>query len=166
MSSVQPVEIKILRGLIRQNCNNCQKMTAAVVKKVKGTAHVFDGIVIAGPSVSVQPNATARGPVWKLPPANFQNQVQTSLEGNLVGNVYDPKPAYSHPPYLPRYTTTSVNRLKSWRSFFLMESETLVEPGYGDVSKENRDRKGKPSIERGGYRQGWKQGPWKRNEGC
>ena len=55
MSSVQPIEIKIF-GNDQQKLQTLSKQVAEVVTGVKGTADVFDGIVIAGPSVSIDPD--------------------------------------------------------------------------------------------------------------
>jgi Cu/Ag efflux pump CusA len=49
---------------------------------------VFDGIVIAGPSVTVQPNYTKLAQ-YGITPANLQYQLQTALEGNVVGNLFE-----------------------------------------------------------------------------
>ena len=48
MTSVQPIEIKIF-GDNQQKLQSLSKQAAEVVSGVKGTADVFDGIVIAGP---------------------------------------------------------------------------------------------------------------------
>jgi Cu/Ag efflux pump CusA len=57
-----------------------------VISGVEGTADVFDGVVIAGPSVTIVPNY-ARLAQFGLTPANLQYQLQTSLEGNIVGTL-------------------------------------------------------------------------------
>jgi Cu/Ag efflux pump CusA len=53
MSSVQPIEIKIF-GTDQKIIEDYSKKIN--VEKVNGTADVFDGIVIAGPSMVVLPN--------------------------------------------------------------------------------------------------------------
>jgi len=85
MTSVQPVEIKIF-GDNLQTLHDLSKQVKELVSGVKGTADPFDGIVIAGPSVSIQPDF-ARLAQFGLTPANLQYQLQTSLEGNVVGAV-------------------------------------------------------------------------------
>jgi Cu/Ag efflux pump CusA len=85
MTSVQPIEIKVF-GNDPQTLQGLSKQVAAVVGKIDGTADVFDGIVIAGPSVSIEPNS-ARLAQFGLTPANLQFQLQTSLEGNVVGTL-------------------------------------------------------------------------------
>jgi multidrug efflux pump subunit AcrB len=56
------------------------------VSGVEGTADVFDGIIITGPYVSMEPDVTKLA-LFGLTPANLQYQAQTLLEGNIVGSV-------------------------------------------------------------------------------
>jgi len=87
MTSVQPIEVKVF-GNDQANLQALSTKIAALVSKVNGTADVFDGIVIAGPSINVEPNPIALAQ-YGITPANLQYQLQSSLEGNLVGTVYD-----------------------------------------------------------------------------
>ncbi|SDW91590.1 heavy metal efflux pump, CzcA family [Hydrobacter penzbergensis] len=87
ITSVQPVEVKIF-GNDQLKLQQLSKQVAGIVGKVGGTADVFDGIVIAGPSIDVTPNSTQLAQ-FGITPASLQYQLQTSLEGNTVGTVYD-----------------------------------------------------------------------------
>ena len=87
MTSVQPVEVKIF-GDDQQTLQQLSKQAADIISKVEGTADVFDGIVIAGPSVDIEPNYTKLAQ-FGISPANFQFQLQCALEGNIAGSVYD-----------------------------------------------------------------------------
>lgn len=87
MSSVQPIEIKIF-GSDQKIIQDFSKKIADITAKVPGTADVFDGIVIAGPSIEIYPNASSIAQ-YGLTPTDFQYQVQTLLEGNKVGSVFD-----------------------------------------------------------------------------
>ena len=87
MTSVQPVEVKIF-GDNQQQLHELSKQVAAVVSGVEGAADVFDGIVIAGPSVSIEPDY-GRLAQFGITPVNLQYQLQTSMEGNIVGNVLE-----------------------------------------------------------------------------
>jgi CzcA family heavy metal efflux pump len=87
MASVQPIEIKIF-GNDQKQLQELSKQAKDIVDSVKGTADVFDGIVIAGPSVSVQPNYSKLAQ-YGITPANLQYQLQTALEGNVVGNLFE-----------------------------------------------------------------------------
>lgn len=87
MTSVQPIEIKIF-GDDPQKLQSLSKQVADVVTNVKGTADVFDGIVIAGPSVSIDPYYSKLAQ-YNITPASLQFQVQTALEGNVIGNMLE-----------------------------------------------------------------------------
>lgn len=87
MSSVQPIEIKIF-GQDQKEIQLYSKKVANIVSKINGTADVFDGIVIAGPSIEVMPDLSILGQ-YAITPQDFQYQVQTLLEGNVVGNLFD-----------------------------------------------------------------------------
>jgi CzcA family heavy metal efflux pump len=92
MASVQPIEIKIF-GDNQQRLHELSKEAAEIVRGIQGTADVFDGIVIAGPSISVQPSYTKLAQ-YGITPANLQYQLQASLEGNIVGSLFE-KEQYS-----------------------------------------------------------------------
>jgi CzcA family heavy metal efflux pump len=87
MTSVQPVEIKVF-GDDQQQLQVLSKQVAEVVSGVQGTADVFDGIVVAGPSVSIVPDY-GRLAQFGITPANLQLQVQNALEGNVVGGILE-----------------------------------------------------------------------------
>ena len=87
MSSVQPIEIKVF-GSDQQTLKNLSKEIADQVTAVKGTADVFDGIVIAGPSVSILPDY-AKLAQYNITPSSLQFQAQTALDGNVVGNLFE-----------------------------------------------------------------------------
>lgn len=85
MTSVQPIEIKIF-GNDPNTLHSLSKQVSEVTSGVAGTADVFNGIVIAGPSVSIEPNFEKLAQ-FGLTPAALQYQMQTSLEGNVIGTV-------------------------------------------------------------------------------
>ncbi|WP_454046115.1 efflux RND transporter permease subunit [Chryseobacterium sp. Marseille-Q8038] len=87
MSSVQPIEIKIF-GTDQKVIENYSKKVADIVGKVNGTADVFDGIVIAGPSMIVTPKLSVLAQ-YQIPLPDFQSQLQANLDGNVVGNIFD-----------------------------------------------------------------------------
>ena len=87
MSSVQPIEVKIY-GDNAKKLQELSKQVSDVVTHVKGTADVFDGIVIAGPSVTVEPDYTKLAQ-FGITPANLQSQLQNSSEGNMVGSIFE-----------------------------------------------------------------------------
>jgi Cu/Ag efflux pump CusA len=87
MESVQPVEVKIF-GPEPEKLNEFSKRIAGIVENVKGTADVFDGIIITGPYINFEPNFHQLSQ-FGITPANLQYQLQTSLEGNIEGSVFD-----------------------------------------------------------------------------
>lgn len=87
MSSTQPVEVKVF-GNDQQKLKELSRQVSAVVKKVSGTADVFDGIIVAGPSLNVQPDFGLLAQ-YGITPSDFQFQVQTAMQGNIIGNVFD-----------------------------------------------------------------------------
>lgn len=87
MSSTQPIEVKIF-GNDQDKLKALSKQVAELMGKVTGTADVFNGIVIAGPSVNIQPDFAMLAQ-YGITPGDFQFQVQNALQGNIIGNVYD-----------------------------------------------------------------------------
>ncbi|HTE12143.1 MAG TPA: efflux RND transporter permease subunit, partial [Chitinophagaceae bacterium] len=87
MTSVQPVEVKIF-GDNQQQLQELSRQVAAVVSGVEGAADVFDGIVIAGPSVSIEPDYSKLAQ-FGITPVNLQYQLQTAMEGNIAGNILE-----------------------------------------------------------------------------
>lgn len=87
MSSVQPIEVKIF-GTDQKTIQLYSKKVADIVSKVNGTADVFDGIVIAGPSIQIIPNLSKLAQ-YNISTQDFQFQMQTLLEGNIAGNIFD-----------------------------------------------------------------------------
>jgi CzcA family heavy metal efflux pump len=87
MTSVQPVEIKIF-GTDATRLQELSRQVSDVVNHVEGAADIADGIVIAGPSINIEPNAAALAQ-YGITPSALQYQLQASLEGNIAGTVYD-----------------------------------------------------------------------------
>ncbi|PYF77154.1 efflux RND transporter permease subunit [Pedobacter nutrimenti] len=87
MSSTQPVEVKIF-GNDQEKLQFLSKKVTELIKHVQGTADVFNGIVLSGPTLNIQPKFSALAQ-YGISPASFQFQVQTALQGNVIGNLYD-----------------------------------------------------------------------------
>ena len=85
MSSVQPIEIKIF-GDNAGKLQDISRKVSALVSNVKGTADVFDGIVLAGPSISVQPDNTKLAQ-FGITAQNLQLQLQTALQGTVTNTL-------------------------------------------------------------------------------
>jgi CzcA family heavy metal efflux pump len=87
MSSAQPIEIKIFGDDV-PTIQTYSQQISKIVAKTSGTADVFDGIVIAGPSIQIKPDFSVLAQ-YQISPQNFQYQTQTILSGNTVGNLFD-----------------------------------------------------------------------------
>lgn len=143
MASVQPIEIKIY-GTDRKVLENLSRKVAAEVENTKGTADVFDGIVVAGPSVTIEPEV-ALLKQFGLEPSDFQFQLQTQLEGTLLGAVTETEQMTPIRMIYPGSEKTTVNHLEQGQIFQpngqLMPisrfAKVLVEPGTAEINREN-----------------------------
>ncbi|QEC79383.1 efflux RND transporter permease subunit [Mucilaginibacter ginsenosidivorax] len=115
MSSTQPIEIKVF-GDDQHVLQSLSKQIAAEVSAVKGTADVFDGIVIAGPSVSIIPDYKKLAQ-YNITPASLQFQAQTALDGNVVGNIYEALQLSPIRMVYPGNRSLNINAIKNLNVF-------------------------------------------------
>jgi CzcA family heavy metal efflux pump len=115
MTSVQPIEVKIF-GNDQKLLQVISKQVAELVSNIKGTADVFDGIVIAGPSISIEPNNVMLAQ-YGITPAGLQYQLQTALEGNIAGAVFDKQQFSSLRIVYPGNRKLSVDDIKKLQIF-------------------------------------------------
>ncbi|AVR45072.1 acriflavine resistance protein B [Christiangramia fulva] len=85
MSSVQPIQIKVF-GDNKYKLENISKSIAHQVEQVKGTADVFDGIVIAGPEIMLEPKNKMLAKAG-LTASDLQSQIQTHIQGKVVSTM-------------------------------------------------------------------------------
>ncbi len=143
MTSVQPIEIKIF-GDDQQKLHELARQVSKVVADTKGTADAFDGIVIAGPSVSVHPDYSLIAQ-FGITPSSLQYQLQSSLEGNLVGNIYDKDRVYPVRlvyPYSRQMTIDALRKLPVFLPGGRLKSiselaDIQVNPGDAEIQREN-----------------------------
>ena len=113
MSSTQPIEIKIF-GNDQQKLQGLSTQVADLVSRVSGTADVFDGIVLSGPTVNVQPNFAMLAQ-YGVTPASFQLQLQTAMQGNVIGDLYDKQqlsPIRMVYPGSRKFSIADISRMK------------------------------------------------------
>ncbi len=120
LSSTQPVEIKIY-GDNQNLLQSLAKQVASITEKVNGTADVFDGITVAGPSINIEPHYQKLAQ-FGITPADFQNQLQTQLEGTIVGNIYEKEQLTAVRMLYPEVANTSLEQIKQ-RSLFLPDGK-------------------------------------------
>lgn len=87
MSEPNPVEVKVFGNQPAELRPLADKISS-IVTQVPGTADVFNGITIAGPSVVFSPKSSALLQ-YGLTPMDLQNQLTTRLMGNEVGTVLE-----------------------------------------------------------------------------
>jgi CzcA family heavy metal efflux pump len=143
MASVQPIEVKIF-GTDPQRLNELAKKAASEIEKISGTADVFDGITIAGPSVEVVPDLPKLAQ-FGISPANFQYQMQTQLVGNVVGSIPEKEQYTDIRMIYPQTYKASVGKMKQQFVFLpdgklkpIQEFATIeVKPGTAEITREN-----------------------------
>ena len=143
MASVQPIEVKIF-GADRNQLQTLSRRAAGLIEKIPGTADVFDGITIAGPSVNVEPNFT-RLAQFGITPLSLQYQIQTALEGNVVGQVFEQQQLVNIRIQYPGSSNLSVAALRKL-PIFLPHGKRIplsdlarvnLSPGDAQVEREN-----------------------------
>jgi len=143
MTSTQPIEIKVF-GDNQRTLQKLSKQIAETVTGVKGTADVFDGVVIAGPSVEVEPNF-AKLAQYNLTPNALQTQVQNALDGNVAGNLVEKEQLSPIRMVYPGNRTLDIHGLQNLGIFLnngrllpLQEVATIkVNAGDAEVQREN-----------------------------
>ena len=87
MSEPNPVEVKVF-GNDAAELRPLANQVGDIVTQVPGTADVFNGITIAGPSVVFTPKNNVLLQ-YGLTPLDLQNQLTTRLMGNEVGTILE-----------------------------------------------------------------------------
>lgn len=143
MTSVQPIEVKIF-GSDQKKLQELSKQVSEVVSGVQGTADVFDGIVIAGPSISIEPDAVTLAQ-YGITPASLQYQLQTALEGNIVGTVFDKQQLSSLRVVYPGNRNLSVEDIRRMQIFLPTGklnpiadlADIKLNPGDAEIERED-----------------------------
>ena len=143
MSSTQPIEIKIYGDNVKV-LQNLARQIAGITENVKGTADVFDGITIAGPSINIEPDYKNLA-LFGITPADFQNQLQTQLEGVIVGKIYEKEQLTTIRMLYPDAAKTSLEKIKQGYVFLpggklqpmSQLSHISVDAGSAEIEREN-----------------------------
>jgi CzcA family heavy metal efflux pump len=142
-TTAEPIEVKVY-GEDQHKLQTLSKQIAAVLNNVKGTADVFDGIVIAGPSVSIVPDYDKLAQ-YNVTPANLQAQTQTALEGSIVGNLFDKQQLSTIRMVYPGNRSLSISGVKDLNIFLPKGSMIPIsrlatvelKPGDAEINREN-----------------------------
>ena len=111
MESVKPVEVKIF-GNDRIKLEEMSRKIASILSKIDGVDDVSNGIIAAGPYVNVLPD-NAKLSQFGITSANLQYQLQTALEGNVVGSIQDREQFTNIRLLYPGNKTLDVNDIKN-----------------------------------------------------
>jgi CzcA family heavy metal efflux pump len=149
MASVQPIEIKIF-GSDHQVLNDLAGKVAGEIEKIEGVEDVFDGVIIAGPSIEVIPDQQKLAQ-YKITPSSFQFQLQTMVEGNIIGSILEKEQMTSIRMIYPNSTKNSLENIKDHFVFLpdgkLKPITTLSSIGLKEgVAEINRDNLKSVSI--------------------
>jgi cobalt-zinc-cadmium resistance protein CzcA len=87
MASVKPIEVKIF-GDDHKKLSALADSITTIIENIPGTADVFNGIVVAGPVIKFEPKI-ANLAQYQLTPSDFQFQMQTMLNGTVVGSILE-----------------------------------------------------------------------------
>ena len=148
MSSVQPVEIKIY-GDNQHKIEDISRQVADELRKINGTADVFDGIVIAGPDINIQPDVPKLTQLG-LSTADFQFQLKTQIEGTVISSIVENEQQVAIRMIYPQAQKTSVHSLSN-ASIFLPNgmfkpintvSTIKLEKGVSEITRENQKMMG------------------------
>ena len=148
MSSVQPIEIKVFGDDVKQ-LESLAKKVASEIEKVNGTADVNDGLIVAGPTLSLIPNVPVLAQLG-MTPADFQLQLQTQIEGTVVSNMIDKEQIVDIRLIYPDAFKTSVSDLRNTAillpngSSIPIEKVATIEMGKGvaEINRENQKSMG------------------------
>ena len=143
MASVQPIEIKIF-GSDQNALNDLAKKVAEEIGKIEGVEDVFDGIVIAGPSIELMPDQQKLAQ-FKLSPASFQFQLQTMTEGNIIGEILEKEQMTAIRMIYPNSLINSLDNIKN-QFLFLPDgklkpiaslSSIELKEGVAEINRDN-----------------------------
>ncbi len=111
MSSVQPIEIKVFGDDVKM-LESLSKKIATEIESIKGTADINDGIIVAGPSLSITPNVPKLAQLG-MTVADFQLQLQTQIEGTVVSSMIDKEQMVDIRLMYPNAGKTSISDIKN-----------------------------------------------------
>jgi CzcA family heavy metal efflux pump len=110
MESVQPVEIKIY-GSNQEKLNALSRQVASEIENIEGIEDVFNGVLVAGPYIDVLPDQDKLAQ-FNITPESFQYQLQTMMEGNIVGSIPEREQMTNIRMIYPNSTQNSLVQVK------------------------------------------------------
>lgn len=143
MNSVQPIEIKIF-GDNHAQLEKLSKQVADSLQTVKGTADVFDGIVIAGPMLKIFPKEN-KLKQFGLNSSDLQEQIGTHLEGIIVGSIPEKEQLTDIRMIFPLNNKTPIEKIKQVKICTLLGeylpinefADFNIQSGVSEIEREN-----------------------------
>lgn len=144
ISTPEPIEVKVF-GNDPEKLNELARQVGTLVEDVQGAADVFNGVVIAGPSVEIRPDLYKLSQ-YGITPADLQMQLQAQSEGVVLGTVrdkeqltnvrfiYDPARRAGLEHLEQRWIVLPGGRLKPLSEF----AEISIHPGVAEIQRENQ----------------------------
>jgi len=143
MSSVQPIEIKIF-GDKPDLLKTYAEIIAELVEQVEGTADVFNGIIITGPTIEYKPDENMISH-YNLNPQDIQFQLQNIIEGNVIGNIPEKEQLTNVRLFTTNEKKKDNNKISN-SPVFLPDGTTVplsslvkinIKPGTAEIDREN-----------------------------
>ncbi len=143
MSSAQPIEIKVF-GDNHEKLKQLSRQIADSVDRVRGTADVFDGIVVAGPIVRIIPHEGILRQ-YGMSADDLQAQVKTYLSGTVVGTIPEKEQLTDIRLIFAKNDHTQIDRIKQLSIFtgsgtplpLSMLARVEIESGVSEIDREN-----------------------------
>ena len=143
MESVQPVEIKVF-GSDQDKLNELSSQIAVEIENVEGIEDIYDGILIAGPYIDIIPDHNKLAQ-FNVTPASFQFQLQTMMEGNIVGSIPEKEQLTDIRMIYPNSTKNGLNQIRD-QYIFLPDGKLKplaslasfnIKKGVAELKREN-----------------------------
>jgi len=143
MQSVQPVEIKIF-GDDHDKLEVLSRQVADSVSLVPGTADVFDGVIVSGPVININPREDLLK-LYGLTSSDLQIQTEAWIGGLVVGSIPEKEQFTDIRFMYPLNNKTSFGKLKEIRistpageDFPLLKfAEFSIQSGVSEIQREN-----------------------------
>ena len=121
-STKQPISIRVF-GDDQAALQKYAKKIADIVRNTRGTADVFDGIVIAGPNIIFQPKNAVLAQ-YGLTPSELQYQLNAKVKGTVVGNVLGQNQLFN----IRMFEGKLLNSLNDIKHSFIFLNDGKVKP--------------------------------------
>jgi CzcA family heavy metal efflux pump len=143
MESVQPVEIKIF-GSDQEKLNELSSQIALEIENVEGIEDIYDGILIAGPYIDIIPDNDKLAQ-FNVTPGSLQFQLQTMMEGKIVGSIPEKEQLTNIRMIYPNSTKNGLNQIRD-QYIFLPDGKLKplaslasfnIKKGVAELKREN-----------------------------